>query len=377
VKLILCLFAGALILCSQAPAALTYQGVNLAGAEFGYPGAVPGNYGFDYIYPNQGEVDYYLGKGMNTFRLPFLWERLQPTLGGGFDAQEWSRLSTFVNETTAKGGYVILDPHDFAQYVMDDATYAIGSPEVTIQHFAAFWGQLANGFKDNDHVIFGLMNEPPGTPVITTELWFTAAQAAIDSIRLTDAENLILVPGNYYTGAWSWVSGNGQGTANADALAVSPIQDTNFAFEVHQYLDSNYSGTSPSIDHDPVLALSAFTTWLQLTGNKGFLAEFAVAEGLIQQAAVTAMLADVAANSDVWSGWTWWAGGPWWNNEEPNYMFNLDPIDGVDAPQMAYLEPFLVTVPEPQTWALLLGGGLWVGLKCRKKLTRRPARSAA
>jgi endoglucanase len=133
--------------------------------------------------------------------------------------------------------------------------------------------------------------------------------------------------------------------------------DDNFLFEVHQYLDENYSGSSPDIDHDPVVALTAFTEWLQLTGNRGFLGEFGVAEGAPQQAALTAMLNYVQQNSSVWDGWTWWAGGPWWDLTGQNYMFNLDPVGGVDAPQMAYLEPFLA-VPEPSTWCLLAFGGI-------------------
>lgn len=52
------------------------SGVNLAGAEFG-GNSIPGVFGTDYIYPLEEEVDYFVGKGMNVFRIPFRWERLQ------------------------------------------------------------------------------------------------------------------------------------------------------------------------------------------------------------------------------------------------------------------------------------------------------------
>ena len=52
-------------------------GVNLAGAEFGWN--VPGVFGTDYTYPTHTEIDYYAAKGMSVVRLPFLWERVQPT----------------------------------------------------------------------------------------------------------------------------------------------------------------------------------------------------------------------------------------------------------------------------------------------------------
>ena len=55
---------------------LRFTGVNLAGADFG-EGQLPGTFGKHYTYPTAEEVDYFTAKGMNVFRLPFRWERLQ------------------------------------------------------------------------------------------------------------------------------------------------------------------------------------------------------------------------------------------------------------------------------------------------------------
>ena len=60
---------------------VAYRGVNLAGAEFNER-RIPGTIHKDYTYPRPGDVDYFAGKGMNVFRLPFRWERLQPALQG-------------------------------------------------------------------------------------------------------------------------------------------------------------------------------------------------------------------------------------------------------------------------------------------------------
>src|SRR5258706_6527116 len=60
------MFLGVATVVSNSAAAVQYAGVNLAGAEFGVVGhTFPGTYGTDYIYPNQTEVDYFKGKGMN------------------------------------------------------------------------------------------------------------------------------------------------------------------------------------------------------------------------------------------------------------------------------------------------------------------------
>ena len=53
---------------------------------------------------------------MNTIRLPFLWERMQKTLNGELETSELNRMDTFVTYVTNKGGYLILDPHNYARY---------------------------------------------------------------------------------------------------------------------------------------------------------------------------------------------------------------------------------------------------------------------
>jgi endoglucanase len=134
----------------------------------------------------------------------------------------------------------------------------------------------------------------------------------------------------------------------------------NFAFDVHQYLDPDGSGTSSTItNNDPTIGvqrLTAFTQWLHANNRRGFLGEFAVAgstvgtgSSQIGDETLQNMLGHVAANNDVWLGWTWWSGGPWWPS---NYMFLLDPANGQDKPQMAVLQPFLTPVPEPGTLGL-------------------------
>lgn len=339
---------------SSANAQLPFQGVNLSGAEFGsqnlpgtYNGVGPGPY--DYIYPPNSEVDYFIGKGMNTFRLPFRWERLQRALNGSLDADELSRMNGFVDYVTGQGAHVILDPHNFARYHGD----AIGSSNVTIGNFADFWGKVAAEFNDNPNVIFGLMNEPIGANQsngITTETWLSAANAAIVAIRAANADNLILVPGNGFSGAHSWDQ-NFYGTPNADVMLNIIDSGDNFAFEVHQYLDGNSSGQSASIAYPEIGRdrLINFTQWLKTHGFRGFLGEFGAANSTIGDATnqigdetVNLMLDYVEANDDVWMGWAWWGGGPWWSE---NYLFAIDPLsNGNDQPSIGLLEPRLAGI---------------------------------
>jgi hypothetical protein len=175
---------------------LRWRGVNLSGAEYNST-LLPGRYGFEYFYPNPTSVDYFQSKGMNLIRLPFLWERVQPTLYTSLDPTELQRLVSFVNSTTAKGITVLIDPHNYGRYRQQ----VIGSAGVPHTAFGDFWYRLAVTFKNNPKVLFGLMNEPYG---MTTENWVGAANEAIRRIRLAGATNTIAVPGNAWSGAYSW-----------------------------------------------------------------------------------------------------------------------------------------------------------------------------
>jgi len=306
-----------------------WHGVNLAGLDFG-GGHYPGVYGKDYESPNTAEVDYYLSKNMNLFRLPFLWERVQPKQNGTFDAQYFGYIENIVNYATGKGAHVLIDPHNYARYYGQ----LIGTA-VPVGAFANFWAQLASKFMGNPRVIFGLMNEPN---TMSTELWLSDANAAIKAIRGVHATNLITVPGNAWTGAWDW-SQNWYGTPNSEVMkgVVDPLN--NYVIEVHNYMDSDHSGTHPECVSPTVgsESLMNFTGWARQQKVKAFLAEWAGGRNEVCYEAVTNLLKYVDANLDVWEGWTWWAGGPMWGD----YIFTLDPDNGQDRPQMHYLEPFL------------------------------------
>lgn len=307
-----------------------YAGVNLAGAEFG-EGNLPGTYNQTYTYPTRAEVDYFTSKGMNVFRLPFRWERLQHSTLASFNTSELSRIKSFISYAASKKAKVILDPHNYARYYGEK----IGSANVPATAFADFWEKLATEFANDTNVIFGLMNEPHS---MATESWLESANTAIAAIRSAGAKNLILVPGNGYTGAHSWTS-NWYGTPNGQVMKNVTDPENNYAFEVHQYFDSNSSGSSETCVSASVGAdrLKTFTSWLRSNNQKGFLGEFGISSNQTCLQALDNMLEYMHANSDVWLGWTYWAAGPWWGD----YMFSIEPKNGQDKPQMDILEKYL------------------------------------
>jgi aryl-phospho-beta-D-glucosidase BglC (GH1 family) len=310
-------------------------GINLAGPDFG-TGKLPGRLGTDYTYPTTQEIDYYAGKGMSVLRLPFIWERAQLSENGPLNASELAQMDTVVGYAASRGMQVILEPHNFGS----GFGHLIGSAETPDSAFADFWGRLASHFAGRDNVIFGLMNEPHAQ---TAQQWLGSANAAIAAIRSAGARQEILVPGSYWSGAHSWVSSDNDTVIGRGV--VDPLN--NFAFEVHQYLDSDSSGTHATVVSASigVERLTAITQWAEATNNRLFLGEFGVAQDATSLAALANMVAYMRAHP-VWEGATYWAAGPWWGD----YMFTIEPTglgsnQVVDRPQMDVLENFLITLP--------------------------------
>src|SRR5205085_8856643 len=116
------------------------------------------------------------------------------------------------------------------------------------------------------------------------------------------------------------------GAGTKDAL-------NNYAFEVHQYLDSDSSGTHAAVVSQDVgvQRLTGITDWARTNHKELFLGEFGVAQDATSLTALDKMVKYMDDNADVWSGATYWAGGPWWGS----YMYSIEPTDlktlGVNA----------------------------------------------
>ncbi len=316
---------------TSASGGMNLIGVNISGGEYGPTGG--GTMGTDYIYPSANEINYYASKGMTVIRVPFQLERLEPSPGAPLDQTQVTALQQVISEAAADGVDVVLDPHNYGSAWGN----LIGSGTSNSQ-FANFWGEMASAFKGDSNVIFGLMNEPN---VQSPSDWAQSDNAAITAIRQAGANQEILVPGSDWTGAWSWLS-----SVNAAAINPSTIHDpdNNWAIEVHQYLDSNGSGTNYSPITDPnigVERLTDVTQWGQQNGVKLFLGETGVPGDNQSLTALQNMLSYMEQNGNVWQGAAYWAGGPWWGS----YPFSIEPSglgtgNVTDARQMSVLSQF-------------------------------------
>ncbi|PVF96644.1 putative cellulase precursor [Serendipita vermifera] len=289
-----------------------YFGVNESSAEFGQ-NKIPGVLGTDYTWPSPSSVDYFMSKGMNTFRIAFMMERISPPssgLTGSFDSTYLNGLKTIVTYITGKGGYAALDPHNYARYN--------GAVITDTSAFQTWWKNLASQFSGNANVIFDLNNEPHD---ISASDAARLMQAGINGVRASGASNLILVEGTSWTGGWTWVS-----SGNGDAFKTLTDPLNNIAFEMHQYLDSDGSGTSETCVSSTIgqERLQAATEWLKANNFKGFLGEIGGGSNDACIAAVKGALCYLQ-QSGVWIGALWWAAGPWWGD----YFQSIEPPSGV------------------------------------------------
>lgn len=297
------------------------RGVSLSGAEWATTPA----------YPTPAEVDYYLGIGMTTIRIPFSWERLQPTPLAAFAEAEFSKLDSIVRYAVDRGAMVVLDPHNFARY----KGQILGSAAAPFSYFDDLWRRLAAQYKLSGRVVFGLMNEPNG---ISTEQWLTAANRAIAAIRGQSAANLVLVPGVAWTSVPSWFS-NWYGTPNATGMLGVVDSLGNYAYEVHQYFDADGSGAGDCTNIDAgVQSLTPFVQWLRTNKRRAFVAEVGIRRTNACYATLARSLRLLEQSTDVALGWAYWAGGPNWGS---SYALSMEPLGGVEAAQTQTMVPFL------------------------------------
>ncbi|GFF22475.1 probable endo-beta-1,4-glucanase B [Aspergillus udagawae] len=298
-------------------------GSNESGAEFGQ-NTIPGSYGKEFIFPDPSTISTLIGKGMNIFRIQFLMERLVPSsMTGSYNEEYLANLTSVVNAVTKAGSYAILDPHNYGRYN--------GQIISSADDFKTFWQNLAGKFKSNNLVIFDTNNEYHD---MDQTLVLNLNQAAINGIRAAGATSqYIFVEGNSYSGAWTWVD------VNDNLKALTDPQDK-IVYEMHQYLDSDGSGTSATCVSTTIgkERVTAATKWLKDNGKVGIIGEFAGGVNDQCQTAISGMLEYLAQNTDVWKGALWWAAGPWWGN----YMFNMEPPTGAAYVGMLdILKPYL------------------------------------
>lgn len=234
--------------------------------------------------------DTFIAKGFNTFRINFYMERLIPnSMTGSLDQAYLRNLTAQVNYITSRGAYAMIQPHNYGRYYKEII--------IDASAFGKWWNTVAKEYKDNPYVIWDTNNEYWG---MSTALVVELNQAAINGIRAAGAKQSINVEGNHWTGAWTWTTTKGtDGKTNADLMGGLTDPENKLVYQMHQYLDTDGSGTSPNCVSATIGSerLVAATNWLRANKKIGLLGEFAGGVNAQCQAAITDMLKYMNDNS--------------------------------------------------------------------------------
>lgn len=325
-----------------------FKGVNISGAENTYPATSQ----FNYIYPANVELDYFASKGFGLIRMPIQIRRVQefsygdldpigrtdePAVSGSTPGTQTNLLAikAVLDHACSDNLYVVIDPHDYG-YIQDTNTNTsrpIGSdPEATAQ-FKDWWIRVSTKFSNYPNLIFGLMNEPYAQ---TPGQWQVGAVAAINGIAQVTTSRMVFIPGTSYTGGHSWVS-SGNATAWAGYVPPAGMQ---IAFEMHEYLDSDYSGSHAVCAGNGSAPMTAATAWAQANGFKIWIGEIGWSQDPSCPPDATNLMSYFTANEPTYLGWAYWVGGS--QAFYGSYMYTVQPTGYLtgpfaDKPQMSIL----------------------------------------
>lgn len=262
----------------QSSGKVKYAGVNIAGFDFGCStdgsctqSAGPNASPYDIVTNGNAipQMNHFVKDDkLNAFRLPVGWQYLVASPGATLTSANFAHYDALVQGCLNSGASLcIIDIHNYARW--NGAIIGQGGP--TNAQFANTWSQIAAKYKGESRIAFGVMNEPHDIPDI--KAWAASVQAAVTAIRQAGATSqLILLPGNGYTSAGTFVS-----SGSADALNAVTNPDgskTNLIMDVHKYLDSDNSGThTECVTNNIDGAFAPLATWLRTNKRQAILSE--------------------------------------------------------------------------------------------------------
>lgn len=303
-----------------------YRGVNLSGAE---GGITPGVLNKDYTYP-YASIEYYQSKGISLIRLPIHDARLHTE-------EQQDELEQFLYTAYMNDMFVLVDLHTYGS--INGRKLGYGSmPEELV----SFWKRFINRFGTTAGLWgIDLCNEPNSLPPY---VWNLAAQHSINAVRRLDWDGWIVVNGDNWGSARDWR------TANATLDVIDPFDRIMVA--AHQYAasDPHNPANYKAWAEDQMYAgkyidlIKPWHEWCVERGYRPMLSEF----GVPRDAAWVEELERLYRYCDIHGISTCiWGGGPWW---ETDYPLRLDPIDGIDMPQMSVVSEHPTPVPSRTTW---------------------------
>ena len=260
---------------------------------------------------------------MTIFRIPFLWERIQPTLGGALDATYLGLITTLVDYITARKNVYgtnmrcILDMHNYSERRVSGTLHEIGSAEVPAADYNDAWERIANEFEDNANVELEMMNEPRQWNAAET---VTFLNDAVTAIRGQDAGNVV-----HFDFAGNSNFASLFANTSSPAFELDNYADSlgNFLIHGHGYFDDNKTGGRFAGDDGGLVRrrisrslLPPFTQTCRQLGLRACIGEINVGDQAnftdLAREELASVAEHVASNSDVYDQFILWSAGQNW-----------------------------------------------------------------
>lgn len=311
-------------------------GVSLAGAEFGdqrkwFSNKNSGKFNVDYIFPGDETIRFFANHDVDFFRLPILWERVQPQLSQPLDPFYLNKIIKFCDQSHRRGIKVIIDLHNYGRYRLHEGdqsrTFVIdqvveNKTPVSRADFADVWKRLAQELTNHPAVIgYGLMNEPH---TMGNSNWKAISQNAVSAIRSVDKETHILIAGEHWSSAEKFTSSNG-----SRAWIDDPSK--RIIYEAHLYFDHDSSGRyqrsfESELKKDRRMLeraqdrLQPFLKWCKETNSHGIIGEVGCPANanwkpLLEHTINSCLKENIPV--------CYWAAGPWWGD----YRLSVQPAE--------------------------------------------------
>jgi endoglucanase len=294
-----------------------YGGVNIAGFEFSVDTSGNRNVNGAQDISVNGTLQmqhFVTDLGLNAFRLPVAWQYLvNNVLGGPLDPAACAKYDKLVQGCLSSGAALcIVDVHNYARW--NGGIVGQGGP--TNDQFALIWAQLAGKYGAEPRIAFDIINEPHN---LNITLWAATNNAVVAAIRKTVSSNMILLSGMDFASAGAFPKNSGPamlGVKNPDGSTTGLI------FNVHQYLDADYSGTNPECTYNNVDAFNYLAKWLRTNNRQAFVTETGGGNTASCATLLCQELDAINANSDVFVGVTVWSAGAF----SSTYMLSTVPV---------------------------------------------------
>lgn len=315
--------SGAAVIAAHPTRGGRWHGVNLAGHENG----VGTNGGATVrssaaLVHTTGDFAFLAANGVDLARLPLVWEKLQPTLGGELDPAAMAAVETMLIAARQWGVRLVPELHNYGRYTQPNGTtvVALGGATLTDALFADFWTRFVTWLRASparsDIVVgLGLMNEVHDLPGGAAS-WERASKAALAAVRATGDTRLVLVGGHNWSSLTAWRFSHPTGW----------ITDDNFVYEAHHYFDTQSalgrrSGTYQQTAQGGILTFATENTAASTPQEPEWLADASTV-------GATSWAANYAAADAVAAGYRNTVDGqgvPW--NVEPSTLAWPPPIE--------------------------------------------------